>query len=415
MCCRTVSCWVCLAVVLGVFGQASAGITNDPDVVIHCTLDDFTTSDDGVRLWLDGRLLLRDWRSHGSTDDLVKVDLIAGQAYLLQMEWYENTGSAIARLWWQSDHIRREIIPAGPLQLPVRATSPYPANTAVNTSQTLPLRWRAGDAAKSHDVYLGEDANAVGAATPADAAIYKGNQADASFDPGPLEGDKTYYWRVDEVNQADANSPWKGAVWSFTAADFIVVDDFEWYTDDMPDRIYRTWIDGWSISGPWVSPGNATCMTVGYIEAPFAEQKIVHGGGQSMPLDYNNVVSLYYSEAERTWATPQDWTINSMNTLTLCFKAGEIAKAAPTPDPLYIVITDASNHTAVVKHPDTNAVLQSEWQEWKIPLADITAARVNVTKIKKMHIGIGDRNNPRPGGAGVLFIDDIRVIKAPAK
>ena len=47
------------------------------------------------------------------------------------------------------------------------------------------------------------------------------------------------------------------------------------------------------------------------------ETTIVHGGGQSMPMDYNNVISPYYSEAERTWSAPQNWTVNGMNTLVL--------------------------------------------------------------------------------------------------
>jgi hypothetical protein len=49
---------------------------------------------------------------------------------------------------------------------------------------------------------------------------------------------------VDEVNPTEADSPWKGAVWSFATANFIVVDDFESYVDDVEGRIFQTWIDG---------------------------------------------------------------------------------------------------------------------------------------------------------------------------
>jgi hypothetical protein len=59
---------------------------------------------------------------------------------------------------------------------------------------------------------------------------------------------------VDEVNAASADSPWKGAVWSFTTADFLVVDDFESYTDEDVGRIFQTWIDGWGYTTP--PPGN---------------------------------------------------------------------------------------------------------------------------------------------------------------
>ncbi|HUV63700.1 MAG TPA: hypothetical protein VMW24_07365 [Sedimentisphaerales bacterium] len=34
--------------------------------------------------------------------------------------------------------------------------------------------------------------------------------------PSGLVAGTTYYWRIDEVNDADPNSPWKGPVWSFS-------------------------------------------------------------------------------------------------------------------------------------------------------------------------------------------------------
>ena len=56
------------------------------------------------------------------------------------------------------------------------------------------------------------------------------------------------------------------------------------------------------------------------MQAPFAEKTIVHGGKQSMPLEYDNSESPYYSEAERTFDTPQDWTTNGADTLSLYFQ-----------------------------------------------------------------------------------------------
>lgn len=102
-------------------------------------------------------------------------------------------------------------------------------------------------------------------ATPATAGAYVGRQTlDAiSYDPGPLEWGKTYYWRVDEVNNAEAVSPWKGSVWSFTTATFLVIDDFEGYTSDVGNRIFQTWIDGMGYTEP--APGNAGNGTV-YID-----------------------------------------------------------------------------------------------------------------------------------------------------
>ena len=92
---------------------------------------------------------------------------------------------------------------------------------------------------------------------------------------------------------------WEGSVWSFAAQEYIVIDDFESY-DDEDNRIYDTWDDGFV---------NGTGSTVGYFEAPFAEQTIVHGGSQSMPLEYNNS-GVGTSEADLD--VGQDWSGNGI-------------------------------------------------------------------------------------------------------
>ncbi len=395
--------WGSDEIVPGLSDSVSAQWTANLKAPFTETYQLITTSDDGVRLWLDGRLMIDNWTNHGSTDDVATVDLIAGQVYLLQMDWYESGGSAVARLSWQSPSIDRQIIPAGPLLLPRRTTRPYPANAGVNTPQTLLLSWIAGEQATRHDVYFGEDADAVTEADTSTAGIYQGRQtADVTtFDPGPLEWNKTYSWRVDEVNEADAGSPWTGAIWSFTTADFLVIDDFESYTDDIvaEQTIFQTWLDGLT---------NNTGSYVGYPEAPFAEQKIVHSGCQSMPMDYSNTDSPWYSEAERTWKSPQDWTVNGVDTLILYVRG----MAGNAPAQLYVAIRDKANRARVIKHPDAAPVTSVLWAEWSIPLADVIAAGVDVTAVKTLYIGVGNREQPTPGGSGRIYIDDIRVIEA---
>jgi len=49
------------------------------------------------------------------------------------------------------------------------------------------------------------------------------------------------------------------------------------------------------------------------------------------------------------------------------------------------------------------------WTEWKIPLADLGG--VSLDAIKKMILGIGNPDVPTPDGSGVVFYDDIRVVK----
>jgi len=110
--------------------------------------------------------------------------------------------------------------------------------------------------------------------------------------------------------------PRRGDLWSFTAREYAVVEDFESYTDDEGNCIYETWVDGWT---------NNTGSVVGYLQAPFAEQTIVHGGKQSMPLEYNNVKTPYYSETERTWDKAQNWTGNGADTLVLYFQGRAVS------------------------------------------------------------------------------------------
>jgi len=104
-----------------------------------------------------------------------------------------------------------------------RASSPSPANGAQDVSLDEVLGWSPGEAAVSHNVYLGTDEAAV---TGADEASdeFRGSVDVTSYDAGQLELGTTYYWRVDEVNDANSESPWTGNVWSFTTVDGKATD-----------------------------------------------------------------------------------------------------------------------------------------------------------------------------------------------
>jgi hypothetical protein len=287
-------------------------------------------TDDGFRIWLDDVLIIDSWIDQSATmHSSSAINLVAGQRYGVRVEYYENGGGAVAQLFWESPSTPTQIIPAGALQLPLTAGNPNPPNGAVDVKQTPTLRWSVGEKAVKHNVYFGTDAAAVANATTGSAGIYRGQQdlKANSYVPSeaPLGWNSAYYWRIDEVNAADT---WKGSVWSFTTANFIVVDDFEDYTDDVGSRIFQTWKDGWGFTEPPPGyPGNGTGSAVGYSQAPFAELITVHGGGQSMPLGYDNSGTggkARYSETLREWTTPQDWTINNVKALTLYVRGNPV-------------------------------------------------------------------------------------------
>jgi hypothetical protein len=229
---------------------------------------------------------------------------------------------------------------------------PNPANGAVDVKQTQIITWSPSVFAASHELYFGTDKDAVKNADT-DSPEYKGTRdlGSETYDPGMLEWNVTYYWRIDEANNTNADSPWVGPVWSFTTANFLVVDDFESYNDLDPadpesNRIFNAWIDGYD------DPTNGSL--VGYDAPPFAEQTIVHGGSQALPLYYDN--SVGYSEATLTLTYPRDWTENGVNTLTIWFR-GNSDNAAET---LYVAL----NGSAVVNHDNPNGSLITDWTEW---------------------------------------------------
>jgi hypothetical protein len=217
------------------------------------------------------------------------------------------------------------------------AWNPSPTmGEVVDVTYDKPLSWSAGDKATQHDVYIGTDKAAVDAATTQTAGIYKGRQADTTYSLAELlQWKQTYYWRVDEIN-ADSTVA-KGKLWSFAVADYLMVDTFQSYTNDSPNRVFQTWIDGVGFSAddffPNGDPGNGTGAAVGHdiwsqgaTHTSIMETRIVHNGRQSMPLYYDNsqADTKYRSEAQRTGASARDWTVVGVDTLQLYFRGNTV-------------------------------------------------------------------------------------------
>jgi hypothetical protein len=134
-----------------------------------------------------------------------------------------------------------------------RAYTPTPTDGAVNVDPNQDLSWSSGVKAQSHDVYFGTSFEDVNSADTSAAAIYKGRQSETSYDPGPLELGETYYWRIDEVNESENDSSWRGPVWSFrvmawTATDPYPADGAECVTLDT----VLSWTAGAQATTHWV-------------------------------------------------------------------------------------------------------------------------------------------------------------------
>ncbi len=103
---------------------------------------------------------------------------------------------------------------------PLLAWNPSPANGATpNVFGPFAIKWRAGDKAIAHDLYLGNDRAAVSEATVSDTTgVYRGRLSETSYVPTPpLEWCVKYFWRIDEVN--DDGSISRGFVWDFILYD----------------------------------------------------------------------------------------------------------------------------------------------------------------------------------------------------
>jgi hypothetical protein len=280
------------------------------------------------------------------------------------------------------------------------AWGPSPFHGQADLPPDVNMSWRPGAYAEKHDVYLGTDFDDVNDANTTSALVYKGRQDPCEYDPPTaLALNTTYYWRIDGVNTVDPNL-WKGKIWKFTVANFIIIDDFERYDDLI--RLFNTWEDGnVNFTGSFMDLG---------IE-PFDP---AHGGSQSMLCIYDNTIKWdwdhYWSEVELRFDPAKDLTNDgATNVLTLYFY-GDPDNDANDTEELYVGLTGS---LAEVRYSDdagqdNNDLKLAEWTEWNIPLSDFSG--VDPCVVTGLLIGFGDRDNTDVvGGEGVVYFDDIRL------
>ncbi len=195
--------------------------------------------------------------------------------------------------------------------VPTQARTPQPATAATGVSVGATLNWRPGREAASHKVFFGTDPNAVAQGT-----VVAQSVTEHSYAPDSLTFGTKYYWKVDEVNAVT----YPGEVWSFTTEEYRAVEDFESYTDKAGEEVFAAWVDG-MVNGN----GSIVGLYPDAVNGTFCERVIIHGGKQSMPFEYNNVKTPYYSEAERTFDAPQNWTGNGADTLVVHFRGQPMA------------------------------------------------------------------------------------------
>ncbi|MCF7975136.1 MAG: discoidin domain-containing protein [Phycisphaerae bacterium] len=284
--------------------------------------------------------------------------------------------------------------------LPVYARSPGPASGEVDVNPDTIATWRSGREAAQHTVYVSQDANAV-----ADSSATSKSSMANSIDLGTLDLQlgETYYWRVDEVNEAEMPSVWAGSMWNLSTPSTLMVDDFEIYSNFSPNRPFQTWLDGYGYSAdeffPVEYPGNGTGSGVGHdiwgassphFEGQIMEVTLARSGSQSLPFYYTAGTT---SQIDRKWSTPQDWSGHGIQTLAIFFYG-----TTGNTGQLYVKI----NNTRINYPGDASNLTRLRWNPWYI---DLSAQ--SVSSVTTLSIGVDGAS-----ASGMLLLDDIRLSKS---
>jgi hypothetical protein len=280
-----------------------------------------------------------------------------------------------------------------------------PANGAINVLRSKALGWVDQEGAVAYDVYFGTDLSQVSEATrenPLDVLV-SADQGTTTYDPvGLLEFDRTYYWRIDVMKEANPDSPQKGEVWSFTVANFDIVDNFESYGNESPDLVYETWFDGFDAQGEGPvgnENGNGTGSILGhdiwtgtsahYAQTVMETTIVIPDSNQAMPIYYDGSGT---ARVDLNIDPAQDWTEagTKITKLIVPFHG-----TAANTGQLYVMIGDQK-----ISYPgDAADIAKEAWTTWEI---DLTSSGAALASVSKLSIGIDGSTTD-----GLLYIDDV--------
>ena len=346
------------------------------------------TSLDGIEWSVLGDVELAQASGTPTYEGAPVIDMNGAMAQYVRINIHDNWGGIIPQAGLSE--VQLSYIPLG-------ARYEKPVNGSTGVSLNGQLSWRPGREANQHQVYVGTEA---GALTLVDTATVP------SIDLSSLDVDlaTTYYWRVDEVNEASATVT-AGPVWSFSTPTAISVDDFESYNNFTPDRPFQTWLDGFGYSADEFYPvsfaGNGTGSGVGHdiwgLNSPHYDGDImetlnVRGGRLSLPLYYSNTGAVA-SQMDRNWATPQDWTGNGIQTLIINF----YGDPNNTGTSVFVEVNGKK-----LTYPDNAALKQAQWHQWPIDLASLG---INLNAITSMSIGVDG------SGSGMILVDELSLYR----
>ena len=313
-----------------------------------------------------------------------------------------------------------------------KAFNPNPANaSAGGLNANLLLSWTPGDwtdGTNGHKVYFSTSSGL--AIRPTDKQ-YRGQQDSNTYSLTKLAGDwtivpgTTYYWAVDEV--VNGVVAYKGPTWSFTAAAYLNIDDFEDYQNT--DDVNANWPNGYTLTGCPDCQGYAGRLLV------------QDSSGKYMRYSYNNNAQMQpnyggtpmaFSEAKHPYSGSGTSFIGggvispAPKALRIDYK-GAATNTANMPnfkdegdmcdmDRMYVAIEDATGHVSMYLNPDPYAQQVGNWTSWYVSLYDINAwGNTNLNAITGFAIGFGERCVTKDNGSDAVdansfvMFDNIRL------
>jgi len=257
------------------------------------------------------------------------------------------------------------------------AVNPGPADGAAGVYVDADLSWVEAEFATSRELWLGKE-GAMEKVEPAPAGT--------TFDPGTLELGQTYQWRIDQIGPSGTVT---GHTWTFTTEECMSVEDFQSYADDAGIR--AAWIE--------------SILDFDYVFLATDSQ-----GNNSMRFEFQNQYDPYFTEATRTFDSPQDWTAQGVQALSLFF----IGEHENMEHLMYLKLEDAAGQSFKVEHPYTYACQSDSWRQWTVALEQFSNGGIDPGSVKKIAIGLGDGTSSAQEGEDRdhIYIDQIQLCPA---
>ena len=76
-----------------------------------------------------------------------------------------------------------------------------------------------------------------------------------------------------------------------------------------------------------------------------------------------------------------------------------------------MALQDSAGKIKAISNPAPSVMVTGHGEGWSSPLSQFTSAGVNLSNVRKLILGVGDRTSPKSGGTGKLYIDDIRLTR----